>query len=192
MSEQDDAIQAIDELKGKLTDIGNLGDVAAQINDLYGKLGELGNLGETAQKINQVQNNLKLGDKLKEVLTKLTELSKEFPHEQIMAVVTGLLTLGEVIKGLYELKSIGDTMVNISSEIVASNEEGQTTLQAMDGLAANLQATSQLADIATKITDLQKNLGVAVGNLGDVNKQLTALTDKLNAAEDKIKAIPAA
>ena len=187
MGEVDDAIQAIDDLNGKLDSLTNLGDIASQISDLNSALGALGNLADTAQKINQLQENLKLEDKLKDVFTKLNELNAAFPREKIKALVTALLTLAEAIKGIYEVSSISDEMDGINAEIVSNNEEAQATFQAMDGLAANLQATAQLGDVSNKIDDLKGKLA-GVGDLGGLAAQLADLKAQLSAAEEALKA----
>jgi SMC interacting uncharacterized protein involved in chromosome segregation len=186
MGQVDDAIQAIDDLKGKLDALTNLGDIAAQINNLNSMLNALGNLADTAQRINQLQENLKLEDKLKDVLTKIDQLNAAFPREKLKALVPALLTLAEVIKGIYELTSINDEMDNISAEIVSSNDEAQATFQAMDGLTQNLQATAQLGDVSNQINDLKGKL-TAIGNLGDLAAQLADLKAKLSTAEDALK-----
>jgi len=107
-----------------------------------------------------------------------------------MAFFTALLTLVEVGKGVYEMISIAGTMENINKEIAANNDEAQATFQAMDGLSANLQTTSQLGDLAGQITDLQGRLD-SLNTLGDVALQLGSLKDKLDAAEEKLKAAAA-
>jgi len=50
MSEMDDAIQAIDDVKNKLDAVAGLGDIATQLNTFKDKLSAVGNLGDTAQK----------------------------------------------------------------------------------------------------------------------------------------------
>jgi len=190
MSEVDDAVQAIDEIREKMDALASLGDIAAQLNVFKDKLNAVGDLGDTAQKINQLQENLKLEDKLKEVFEKLKSLSTEFSHEKWMAFSSGLLTLLEVGKGVCELVSIGETQANINAEIAATNDEAQATFQAMDGLSANLQTTSQLGDLAGQITDLKGRLD-SLNGLGDVASQLSSLKEKLDAAEEKLKAIAA-
>ena len=191
MSELDDAVQAMDDLKGRLDAIAGLGDLATQLNAFKDQLGAVGNLQDTAQKIKDVQENLKLEDKLKEVYTKLKNLTEEFPKEKWEAFFTALLTLLEVGKGVYELYSIGTTMSDLNKEVTESNEEAQTTFQAMDGLNTNLQTISQLDTLAGQITDLKGKLD-AVSNLGDVASQLGDLKEKLDAAEEKLKAASAA
>ena len=187
MGQVDDAIQAIDDLNGRLDSLTGLADLAAQVSDLNSALDKLGDLAETAQRINQLQENLKLEDKLKDVLTKLNELNAAFPREKIKAVVTALLTLAEAIKGVYELTSINEEMDTIGTEIVSSNEEAQATFQAMDGLEANLQATSKLEDVSNRIGDLKAKLA-AVDDLGGLASQLADLRAKLGTAEDALKA----
>ena len=164
MADTSDAIQAIEDMKQRLSSASELDTLASQIESLKKNVASIGDLSALAEQVAKLKEGLKLTEQAQELQKNLDELNGKLSQisvwDRLRTVGVGLIDLSNAIKEVLDLQG---EITEVTAESQKVSEQLKTTNENIVALAQVMVESDSLKSLGEQI----KQLGGALDTASD-------------------------